>query len=458
MTKNISIRKRLNWYVIVAMLTMLAVTGAVIYKATKDEANEIFDAKMSLTARVLESFISREAIALNSAKLQEALENSINSPTDKPHKYKNKLFFVVRDDNGNNLLNGHLAPDLGSIKNKQGYLRISIEGNEWTIYTHKASQDDLWIIVGEQAEIRSEINEHLGAVLLIPLIFLLPFILLLLWKLVGIALIPLRAVVDQVRQQDITHLRKIEVAGIPQEIEPLVIAFNQMLEKLDAGYARERRFVSDASHELRNPLAALLINIDNAIEENQNPELGESLSSMKLSIKRLSHLVAQLFELSHSEHPSISQLFDKVDIVSLCAQVVESYTLNARQQHQNIKVRVPSNECYIKGVDSLLTSLISNLLDNAIKYSGDGCEIWLKLEFDHDDLILSVDDSGKGLDSDMRSKVTRRFFRASGPGITGAGLGLSIVNTIADIHSAKLSLTRSTLGGLSVSIRFPNVK
>ena len=446
--------KRLNWYVIAAMLAMLVVTGMAVYKTTKNEANEIFDAKMAQTARVLENFVSKESITANRTRLENTLDDSLKSQSSEVTKYDKKLFFVVRNDDGNNLLDPHLAPDLGSIKNKQGYLRLDIDGDEWITYTHKSSQDDLWIIIGERADVRTEINEHLGDALLIPLIILLPFILFFLWKVVGAALKPLRAVVDQVRRQEITRLRKIEVEGIPQEIEPLVIAFNRMLEKIDAGYTRERRFVSNASHELRNPLAALLINIDNAIEENRDPELGESLTSMKLSISRLSHLVAQLFELSHSENPLASQDFEKVDIAALCNQVVESRAAKAAEKHQTIEVKLPSTECRVDGVDSLLASLVSNLVDNAIKYCGDGCEIELKLEIDHEDLILSVDDSGEGLNSDMRSKVIERFYRASGSGTTGAGLGLSIVRTIADIHSATMELTQSHLGGLSVSIRF----
>ncbi len=455
MSKNISIRKRLSWYVIAATLAMLVVIGIAVYIATTDEADEIFDNKMAQTASILESFVSKESIAANRARLKNTLDLSLKSQSDGPYQYDKELFFAVRDDDGNNLLSPHLVPDLRSIKNKEGYLRLDIEGDEWVTYTRKTKQDDLWIIIGERVETRTEINEHLGNALLIPITFLLPFILFFLWKIVGVALKPLRAVVEQVHRQEITRLSKIEVEGIPQEIEPLVMAFNQLLVKLDAGYARERRFVSDVSHELRNPLAALLINVDNAIEENHDPDLGESLASMKLSISRLSHLVAQLFDLSHSENPLARQNFTKVDMAALCNHTVESRVSTAAQKNQSIKVRLLSTECCIEGIEPLLISLVSNLVDNAIKYCGDSCEIKLRLGFDSHDLILSVDDSGEGLNSDMRSKVTERFYRASGSGATGAGLGLSIVKTIADIHSATMELTRSEQGGLCVCIRFP---
>jgi len=454
LANNISIRKRLNWYVFAAMLALIVVTGMGVYNATTDEADEIFDAEMAQIARMLEHFINTESITANSSQLQKNRgKTSILQPGE-PHKYREKLFFVIRDGDGNNLIDPGLAPDLSMIKNSPGYQRLELEGNEWIIYTRKSNQQGIWIIIGEQADIRSEINEHLGSALLVPLFLLLPVILFLLWKIVGLALKPLHSVVDQVRRQDITRLTQVEADGIPEEIEPLIAALNQMIVKLDAGYGRERRFVSDASHELRNPLAALLINVDNAIEENQNPEPGDSLLSMKLSIIRLSHLVRQLFELSHSEIPLVSQNFEIVDIVSLCQRVAESHSEAATQKHQTLNLKLPTTECSIKGVEPLLSSLVSNLLDNAIKYCADGSEIRLGIELENKDLILSFDDSGEGLDADTCLKVTGRFYRAGNTGATGAGLGLSIVKTIADLHSATMQLTRSELGGLSVSIRF----
>ena len=90
-------------------------------------------------------------------------------------------------------------------------------------------------------------------------------------------------------------MKIIDVDGVPAEISPLVEALDQMITDLDAAYARERRFVSDASHELRNPLASLLINVDNAIEESRDAESIESLQSMKISIKRLAHLVSRSY-------------------------------------------------------------------------------------------------------------------------------------------------------------------
>ena len=181
----------------------------------------------------------------------------------------------------------------------------------------------------------------------------------------GVALKPLQDVVDQVRQQDLKDLKTIDVEGVPGEIGPLVAALNQMITDLDAAYVRERRFVSDASHELRNPLASLLINVDNAIEESRDAESIESLQSMKASIKRLTHLVAQLLELSHFENPQSNRELEVVDLGRICERVIESFKHQVEARSLTITLVEPEGDCTLMGVDSLLTSLVSNLVDNA---------------------------------------------------------------------------------------------
>ena len=258
----------------------------------------------------------------------------------------------------------------------------------------------------------------------------------------------------QVRRQDIQHLRPIDVDGVPREIDPLVQALNRMIADLDAAYARERRFVSDASHELRNPLASLLINVDNAIEESRDAATSETLQSMKTSIKRLSHLVSQLLELSHCENPLSGRTLQSVDLCRVCRRTVDSFASRASDAGVEIELQVAENNCEIHGDEALLASLVSNLVDNAIKYGGEGSRVRVHCAQDAYGWQVTVDDSGAGLDAAQREKVLQRFYRTGSNGAAGAGLGLSIVKTIADLHGARLELDESSLGGLRVAVRF----
>ena len=286
------------------------------------------------------------------------------------------------------------------------------------------------------------------------MLLLLPPVLWLLWHLIGVALRPLEDVTQQVRQQDIRQLKTVDARGVPLEINPLVSALNQMIENLDAAYVRERRFVSDASHELRNPLAALLINVDNALEECHDPEAAATLRSMKSSIRRLSHLVAQLLALSHYENPLSGRTLEPVELSSLCRRVADGLETEARDAGISIETRFSNRDCGIRGDEALLTSLVSNLLDNAVKYAGRGAHVRLSCRREARSLLLEVEDSGAGLDADQRARVKDRFYRAADTNIAGAGLGLAIVETIAELYGATVELGESELGGLAVRVRF----
>ncbi|MDH3537910.1 MAG: ATP-binding protein [Gammaproteobacteria bacterium] len=310
------------------------------------------------------------------------------------------------------------------------------------------------IIVGERSEIRTEITEYISGGLLIPLVLLTPIILWILWQIIGVALRPLQDVTDQLRQQDLKDLNTIDVAGVPREISPLVSALNQMIEDLDAAYARERRFVSDASHELRNPLAALLINVENAIEESQGRESLDTMQSMKTSIQRLTHMVSQLLKLSHFENPMSTQEYDQVDLGQVCERNVDTFRSKADARGLQIELQLPSESCLLMGAESLLSSLLANLLDNAINYCDANCRIRLRCERFENSLLLSVDDSGPGLVADQREKALGRFYRAADTNTPGAGFGFSIVKTIAESHHATVELDQSDIGGLAVRVRF----
>ncbi len=449
MPDTVSLRRRLTWYVVIILLLMTTASGVMIYQGTTHEADEIFSASLVQTSRLLDGLITRARIESDKEQLTRALERGPDA-----HEYERKLFFAVLDANNQVLLHSRRSPDIPHEVINTGFSEFKFKGEKWLTFALESSHDDLLIVVGERSEIREEITEYIGGGLLFPLILLLPVGLWLLWHIVGVALTPLQHVSDQLRQQNLKHLKTIDVDDVPVEISPLVSALNQMINDLDAAYARERRFVSDASHELRNPLAALLINVDNAIEESRGAESIETLQSMKVSIQRLSHLVAQLLELSHFENPLASRKFAKVDLYQICGRVVSSLKTQAAAKQQEIELEPTDDSCVLNGIDSLLSSLVTNLVDNAIKYSGEGCKIRVRCYRDENKLVLEVDDSGVGLDADEHEKVLGRFYRAADTNSRGAGLGLSIVKSIAQIHSTQVELGESDLGGLAIKIRF----
>jgi two-component system sensor histidine kinase QseC len=449
MQASLSLRKRLTWYVVITLLTMTTLSGIFIYHGTSKEADEIFSASLVQTARILDGLISRESLESNRRQLKRALEHK-----KRAHEYERKLFFAVLDSDGSMLLHSRKAPELPDKRVKPGFSGFKHDGRKWFTFALESSSDDLLIVVGERGDIRDEITEYIGSGLLYPLIILLPLVLLLLWQIVGVALKPLQTVTDQVRQLDLQRLKPIDVGGVPLEISPLVDAMNQMISDLEAAYARERRFVSDASHELRNPLASLLINVDNAIEETEAEDALDSLQSMKLSILRLSHLISQLLILSHLEKPDSSTALERVDLTQVCAAVIANLHSLADEKSISLELQDSPDSCKLPGVQPLLESLVTNLVDNAIRYCRPGDRVRLDCRNRAGEVLLRVEDSGPGLDAVQRTKAAERFYRAADTNSKGAGLGLSIVDTIARSHSGRIELSQSELGGLCVSVVF----
>ncbi|MCP4980918.1 MAG: hypothetical protein GY935_10540 [Gammaproteobacteria bacterium] len=449
MNDTVSLRRRLTWYVVATLLVLTTVSGFFVYQGTTDEADEIFSASLVQTARILDGLISRAAIESNRQQLTRALER-----TPEAHEYERKLFFAVFDAGGQLLLHSRRAPEIPHEVISKGFSEFQFKDKKWFTFALQSSQDGLLIVVGERGEIRREITEYIGSGLLLPLIVLLPLILWLLWQLIGVALKPLQTVTDQVLQQDLKRLRRINVEGVPREISPLVDALNRMISDLDAAYARERRFVSDASHELRNPLASLLINVDNAIEESRDEESIESLQCMKTSIQRLSHLVSQLLKISHFENPQSRHEFEAVDLCQVCDRVVASTQAQADTKSIQIELLQVGGPCRVMGVESLIDAMVANLVDNAVKFCDPGCRVSLSCYREAKNLVIAVDDSGAGLDVAEHEKVLGRFYRVADSGADGAGLGLSIVKSIAQIHRAQIEMGDSELGGLRVKIRF----
>lgn len=457
MTESISLQKRLSWYMISTLLVLTLLSGTGVYLGTTHEAGEMFGASLVQTARILDGVITREQILNNKQKLERALEIPSTANNDQSvtgHIYENKLFFGVLDEDGAVLLSSPHAPIIENIPQAPGFGEITIDQNTWNTFSLNSSDDGLRIIVGERNDIDKEMLEYILQGLLWPLILLLPIILWFLLNLVKVLLTPLQLVSDEVKSQDFRHLKTINVQGVPQEINPLVISLNQMIQKLDDAYNRERRFVSDASHEMRNPLAALLINVENAIEENTDDELGDSLSAMRDSITRLTHLVSQLLELSHLENPLSLRNLEPIDLSIICKQAIDSFQQKATIRQQELKLVIDGDNFQIMGSSALLQSLVSNLLDNALKYCGEKAMIRLSCQQQQDKLKLFIDDSGPGLDAALRNSIVQRFFRGEQNNIEGAGLGLSIVKTIAETHSASMQILESELGGLSVQIEF----
>lgn len=240
----------------------------------------------------------------------------------------------------------------------------------------------------------------------------------------------------------------------PRELWPAVEAYNALLQRLDAMQAAQRRFVSNAAHQLRTPLAAMQVELESSLRQ-QDPQAQQlALSGTLAGLSRLQHLVNQLLLLSRSEDAQGASLpLQVLDVATLARTVVERYADRALAAGVDLGYEGPDEGVPVRGDAPLLREALGNLLDNALRYGAVRGVITLSVQRDADGVQVWVDDDGAGIDAAERGRVTERFYRASSQG-DGCGLGLAIVAEIAQRHDAGLEIGSAPMGGARVGMRF----
>ncbi|MDI9271431.1 sensor histidine kinase [Stenotrophomonas sp. PFBMAA-4] len=240
----------------------------------------------------------------------------------------------------------------------------------------------------------------------------------------------------------------------PRELWPAVEAYNALLQRLDAMQAAQRRFVSNAAHQLRTPLAAMQVELESSLRQRDPQAQQLALSGTLAGLSRLQHLVNQLLLLSRSEDAQGSALpLQTLDVAVLARGVVERYADRALAAGLDLGYEGPDDGVPVQGDAPLLREALGNLLDNALRYGAEQGVITLAVQGRDDGVQLWVDDDGAGIDATERGRVTERFYRASSQG-DGCGLGLAIVAEIAQRHGAALEIGSAPMGGARVGMRF----
>jgi signal transduction histidine kinase len=234
---------------------------------------------------------------------------------------------------------------------------------------------------------------------------------------------------------------------IPKEILPLVQAVNQALDRLEAGFRIQREFTADAAHELRTPLTILRSRIDTLADRGISKALHRDIEGM-------ARIVSQLLDIAELETFSIDPL-EKADLRAVCAEVAEFAAPLALAQGKNIALSGTDASVWVHGNPEMLSRAIRNLVENAINYSPPGTTVEIVVE---DDGVVHVLDEGPGIKEDERELIFQRFWRRDRRRTGSAGLGLSIVQRIADAHAATVRVENRPTGGASFSLSFPPFK
>ncbi|MGA7985198.1 MAG: ATP-binding protein, partial [Burkholderiales bacterium] len=272
----------------------------------------------------------------------------------------------------------------------------------------------------------------------------------------GRGLAPLVRLRHAVAERSHLDLSPLEPAGVPNEAQPLVAAVNDLMQRLDEVLKSQSRFIADAAHQLRTPVAGLKAHIELALREEDVEQMRRALAHIYTSVERLSRLVAQLLSLARNE-PSAAQKIElaPLDLGELALRATMDWVPEAYNKNIDLGYEGPETPVTVRGDAFRLTELMNNLLDNAIRYTPVGGRVTVRVS-DGARASLSVSDDGPHIPVEERARVFERFHRLLGTHADGSGLGLSIVREIAALHRAEITLADDADGvGNSFSVAFP---
>lgn len=316
------------------------------------------------------------------------------------------------------------------------------------------------IQVAQPMRVRERQAVDLALRTLTPFVLLMPVLVVFIWLAVGYSLEPFRRLTALVESRKVTALDPLPAANLPDEVQPLVGALNDLLRRLGAALERERGFMADAAHELRTPLTALYLQMGTLARATTEAERADAMEKLAAGVQRAIRLVEQLLSLARQE-PRADVVRTRVRFDDLAREVVAEMVplADARKIDLGISASQPA---YVQGDPEALRTLVRNLVDNAVRYTPVGGTVDVSVqESDGPDrsrgAALRVVDTGPGIPAEERQRVFDRFYRPPGTSPPGSGLGMAIVKAIADAHGAVVSLDGGAGEvGLSVTVSFPH--
>ncbi|MBY4868609.1 HAMP domain-containing protein [Burkholderia sp. Bp9017] len=337
-----------------------------------------------------------------------------------------------------------------------GIASVDVGGQPWRTYVTERGGTTIRLAQARHA--RWEAIAGIAVHLLWPVFSMLPVLAIGLWFGIGAGLRPLRTIAAGLKRRNANNLEPVDVASMPNEVRPLAEAINDLLARLDRSFTLQRHFIADAAHELRTPIMGLSIQ-SQLLRRAASPEEREQiLAQIHAGTTRLGHLAEQLLTLARLEPDAQASASAPVDLAALCRSVV-SDRARVADAHRIDLGAIVSSPVMAAGNADTLRVLLNNLVDNAIRYAGDGARVDVSARIDGATPVLEVADDGPGIPEAERADVWERFYRGEGAQAatsSGSGLGLSIVKRIAEQHRATVALGTTQGGrGLTVTVRFP---
>lgn len=304
-----------------------------------------------------------------------------------------------------------------------------------------AGAESIVVYVAESTEKRTALAREIMKGIVFPQLLVVPLMVFLMWLGLKRGAAPLEQLRTQVTMRSADDVRPLQAPDAPEEVAPLINAFNDLLARVEHEGAAQKRFIANAAHQLRTPLAGIKMQTELALRSVDPDERTAALNKIAAGTARTAHLISQLLVLARTEGAATDSLpFSAVDFGLIARDVVAAAYPNASTKQLDLGFDPPDAPVIVVGHADLLRELVSNLVDNAIRYTPANGHISVRV-LDRDGPTLEVEDDGVGIAEAERELVFERFYRVIGGHESGSGIGLAIVREIAVRHAATVSLT-----------------
>jgi two-component system sensor histidine kinase QseC len=447
-----SVRARILIPVLVLILLGDALISWLVLRDSHHEIEEVYDAQLAQSARLLQGVLrQRDPGDVDWSRLYEAFDQAMSRVGEEgvAHPYETRLTFQVWRSNGELLMRSAEAPALAAPPATLGAHDILENGNDWCAFLLADPQQGLLIWVGERDDIRQDVIERIMRHTLWPTLIGVPLLTVLIWLAIGWGLKPLRAMVSSIRGRNTATLQPLQLKPLPTDLEPMQTALNRLLVQIDDLLERERRFIADAAHELRTPLAILRIHAQNAQSAGTEEQRREALDFLVNGVDRATRIGSQLLTMARIEPQLNNPVRSRVQLTELVREELAELTPLALEKGVEL-VLEGDEECWVETEPVAMAIALQNLVTNALNFSPAGSEVKVVIGTH----CLSVKDQGPGIDEAQMERLFERFY--SQGNANGAGLGLAIVQMIVGKIGCRLALHNRARGGLCVRLVFEN--
>lgn len=449
-----SLREQLLLWLLAPLVVLVVVNAAFSYQVAISTANDAYDRLLLASVRSI-----ADRVTVNDGQI------SVDIPYVALELFESRIqeriFYKVTGPDGATLTGYEdlPPPPAGAARGKPVFFGSQYHGehlHQAAIYKSlydPAVKGLVLVQVAETAESRDALSRRMLYDGLLRQIVLLLVAALLLWMGVRFVLRPIVRLRDSIAQRSAIDTTPVEEAGVQSEVRPLIQAINQHTDRIDKMIAARVRFVADAAHQVRTRLSILKTQVEYGLRLDDADALHAVLSDAQSLVDQTTRFFNQLLVLAHAEANAVpGRGAEVLDLAALAHEITLEWVPEARAKEIILGFEGPDHGAFVRGNKLMLRELVTNLLDNAVRYTQRGGSVTLRIKQESPHVVVEVEDNGPGIPEEERGHVFERFYRGPDAEQEGSGLGLAIVREIARSHEAAIALD-SAPGGDGLLVR-----